>query len=255
MKTRNVISPIRVGYISVWDVQFEIKKGKIGKLTPDQAQDLGWMQSGDPLNKRRTKKYTPDTKLTCVESLRLLFRHFQTHIDDGISVFHNVPTLHFLKFAVHSRKTWGGLGTSHFFTFSTQFYDNGDDEQEYTDDMFQKYWPLMDIVWHHCKGVNRILEQEIPDGGQPKAPYKLHPDFMKLVAGGKIDNEGATVFYAANKKLEPRSVDEWQAHSDQLADAGDVLAEARIAIEDGHPTPPWEQILKDLDRNLRSIGV
>lgn len=237
----NRIAQITVGGVSVWDVKFEIKDGLVNLPSP-YNEWLGRMLSEDATN-------VPPVGITWVESMRRLLGIFHKHIEGGTSVFYGVPALHFLKLSVLKEDVAGQ--ERHFFAFKTEFHDPTKNEQEYIDDMYHKYGPLMVTVWRHCKDVDALLEggdvpvmpplppvTAIPPlcPAPPLGGYKLSETFLDLVDANQVDNvapdPGATTqralcFFVANQNASPTNIKAWKQDSAKLASVATAVKTAR----------------------------
>jgi hypothetical protein len=239
----NRIAQITRGGVSVWDVKFELKDGLVNLPSP-YKEWLGRMLSEDATN-------VPPPGITWVDSIRQLLGIFQKHIDGNTSIFYDVPALHFLKLSV-VKEVVGGVDR-YFFAFKTEFHDPMENEQEYIDDMYQKYGPLMVTVWRHCKGVDVLLEggdksNPVPPPGvtaiPPLAPpvplggYKLAQSFLQLVDQNQVDNvlpgPGATTqrahcFFVKNQNASPTNIAAWKKDSTKLGSVATAVKATRNA--------------------------
>ena len=232
----NEISKISVGNNSVWDVQFRIKSGIIV-----------WNDS-DPVLKNhkvllKEAGWDGTSKIRWMKSLRMLLRLFQDHIDSPTieSGFDSIDALHFLKLSLHTR------GGYKYFCFQTQFYDPNQDEQEYTADMFDGYGGILEIVWRHCKDVNRVFD----DSGQGA----LSREFLDLVKDRNVDNSRrerdrhghmnpAILFYVKNPEVSPVNVKTWKKDSNSMVKLWALIGKAdRDSRKD---TPDHKAILTEL---------
>lgn len=262
----NRIAQVNRGGVSTWDVKFEIKEGTVDL----QGRDRIWLARMLSEN----ASHTLPQGLTWVDSLRQLLAMFQKHIDEGSSAFYFVPSLHFLRLSI-TRETVGGQDR-HFFLFQTEFHDPTENEQEYIDDMYHKYGPLMLVVWQHCTGVDGLLEGgdaaiEPPAQGQPPQfpmvqpplpSYKLKEAFLQLVDQNQVDNVPAATgaptsralcFFVANPNVSPSNVKTWKKDSAKLALAAAAVQTARVALGQSDPDKP--KILDDLMTKFDVLGI
>jgi len=263
----NRVAQVNQGGVSTWDVKFEIKEGKVDLQSPDREW-LGRMLSENATN-------VPPAGITWVDSLRGLLGMFQKHVIEGTSVFYGVPLLHFLKLSVVEELVGGEK--QYFFAFKTEFHDPLENEQEYVDDMYQKYGPLMVTVWKHCKGVESLLEggdvlvappappapaipplcPEPPPGG-----YKLSENFLKLVDANQVDNVAAApgaptsralCFFVKNRNASPDNIEAWRRDSTKLANVALAVKTARDASKGANPNKA--AIFDQLMGSLAALNV
>jgi hypothetical protein len=204
----NRISQIHVGQHSVWDVQFKIKAGNVTWNDPYAKEHRALLIEGG---------WNGNGNIQWVKSLRFLLKVFQDHIDQGISGFKKIDALHFVKLSIHKR------GPSSYFAFQTQFYDELGDETNYIIDMFGEYGKMLEIVWRHCDGVTKVVDDiTIP---------VLRPDFLDLVDknitdnSDKVNGKRALMFYVANPGTSPHNVQTWKRDSGKLAELAVQIGE------------------------------
>jgi hypothetical protein len=206
----NRISQIHVGKHSVWDVQFEIRTGSVT-----------WDHAYADKHKAILKEggWTGHGSISWVKSLRILLEVFQGHIDDPNveSGFDKIDVLHFVKLSIHKR------GRSKYLAFQTQFFDENGDETEYTTEMFGNYGDILEIVWRHCVGVDKLVD----DMNSPV----LREEFLKLVDKNIIDNSDkvngkrALMFYVKNPGVSPNNVKSWDRDSKVLGNLSILIGE------------------------------
>jgi hypothetical protein len=262
----NRIAQVNRGGISTWDVKFEVKEGAVALPNPHAI----WLAR--MLSENASHQLPPG--LTWVDSLRGLLGVFQKHVDEGTSAFYWVPSLHFLRLSM-SHETAGGQDR-YYFHFQTEFHDPTEDEQEYIDDMYEKYGPLMLVVWMHCKNVDGLLEAGDPPipppaQGQAAVPplvkpplpsYKLKEAFLQLVDQNQVDNvpaapgaptDRALCFFVANPNVSPSNVKTWKKDSTKLASVAGAVQTARQELQ--QPGPDKGKILDDLMTKFAALGV
>lgn len=241
------------GGVSVWDVHVEVKNGEVDFPAGSQLRKwLAFMRDG---------KLGTDipAHLTWEQSLRKLLEVFQLHFEQGVTILKNIKSLHYLKFSMVNELNADGDDAT-FFCFATQFDDGAENEQHYIDDMYQQYGALMEVVWHHCKGVVDLLAKPtaLKDPPDPSVPprnegFELHKDFLKLVDDCNVDRDERLCFFNSNPHVTSENIKDWQADKQKLSKASVVVGDARIARQKPNADPA--KILGDLMLALDTLKV
>lgn len=241
------------GGVSVWDVHVEVKSGDVDFPAGSQLRKwLAFMRDG------KLGTDIPNT-LKWKDSLRDLLKLFQDHFNDGSTILKHIKSLHYLKFSLVDKPNAKGEDAT-FFCFCTQFDDGAEDEQHYIDDMYQQYGALMEVVWHHCKGVVDLLAipatlHDPPNASVPprNEGFELHPDFLKLVDNSNVDRDGRLCFFNSNPHVTSENIKNWQADKLKLSKTSVVVGEARLARQQPNANPA--KILSDLMLALDQLKV
>jgi hypothetical protein len=247
------ISKVKTCGVSAWDVHIQVKDSQVDfsdvSYGPKLSKWLGWMlHEGGSTN--------VPAGLTWVDSLKTLLPLFQKHNEapKDSTVFDDVKMLHFLKFSLRKQTEDDGT-VRHFFCFSTQF-DNAHDEQDYINDMYERYGALMEVIWRHCEGFTTLLatppqDKDVPDPlvypHRPeiklKTGYELSTAFLDLVDAGNVDRDAMLCLYNSNRDVSSELMKIHKRDSDKLVT---VKAAAKTAHDDLAKGVPCSQVLHDL---------
>ncbi|MEM7409635.1 MAG: hypothetical protein AAF430_05270 [Myxococcota bacterium] len=212
----NRIAQIHQGGVSVWDVLLPLRTGNV------QADHRYHENHTAMLNAALNRTDVNIAEFTWQESMEILLKWFQQRVVDRSSPFYDVKSLYFVKLGLHEK------GRQLFVSFQTEFWDEHEDEQDYIDEMSDKYREALEVFWRHCEGVDLVFENPAP-------AHQLSTAFVDLVVRtGLVDNHSdkqALTFFVQHTDTSPTRIDELKQDNERLLRVGTELDRARESLD------------------------